>query len=154
MLPSARGYKSAFVKMRMFIIKKPNMFAYISASREDLLGVGTLVAMEIAVAGYALRKNIKRGCTIPHARACTHTCGRTAAADQEKMTQAVGSKLLRCWLPKEVRSIHNVGIQWQDCSTYISYLLFNSLNQKMNFDLQPFIFSCLHLINCRNIGCK
>lgn len=87
------------------------MFAYMSASREDLLGVGTLVAMEIAVASYALRKNIKRGCTIPHARACTHTCGRTAAADQEKMTQAVGSKLLRCWLPKEVRSIRNVGIQ-------------------------------------------
>lgn len=75
------------------------MFAYISANREDLLGVGTLVAMEITVAGYALRKNIKRGCTIPHARACTHT--RTAAADQEKMTQAVGSKLLRYRLQRK-----------------------------------------------------
>lgn len=36
------------------------MLAYISTHREHLRSVGTLVAMEIAVAGCALYKNIKR----------------------------------------------------------------------------------------------
>lgn len=78
------------------------MLTHICFNLENLLSIGTLVAMEIAVAGF-VKEHQKEDAPL-HAQTHTYICGCTAAADPERMIQieAVGFILLHCWLPKDV----------------------------------------------------
>lgn len=51
------------------------MFAYISANEKIFSVLARWLPWRFALAGYALSKNIKRGCAIPRARA-VHTHAR------------------------------------------------------------------------------
>lgn len=78
------------------------MLTHICLNRGILLSVGTLVAMEIAFAGF-VKEHQKEDAPL-HTQTHTYVCGCTAAADPERMRQeeAVGFILLHCWLPKDV----------------------------------------------------